>query len=188
MSDSHPARRIIYQGSKIDLALEPVERRDGTIVGREVVVHRGAVALVPMVDEAHVCLVRNRRYAVGKILLEVPAGTIDRGESAAQTAVRELAEETGYRARRIRLIRDWYVSPGVMTERMYLFLCEDLEPGQVNHQADEELVPVVVTWTDAMAMVEDGRIEDAKTMLALTICDRLRRFALAQPPNWGGGP
>ncbi len=173
--EQQPVRRVIYQGSKIDLALERVPLRDGRTVDREVVVHRGAVALVPMVDDSHVCLVRNRRYAVGKTLLEVPAGTIESGESPAQTAARELLEETGYHAGRIRLIRDWYVSPGVMTERMYLFLCEDLEPGQADHQPDEELVTVVVPWSEALAMVEDGRIEDAKTMLALTICDRLRR-------------
>jgi len=63
----------------------------------------------------------------------------------------------------------------MMTERMYLFLCEDLEPGQADHQADEELETVVVSWAEALAMVEDGLIEDAKTMLALTICDRLTR-------------
>jgi len=175
LSESHPARRVIYQGSKIELALQRVQLRDGRTVDREVVVHRGAVALVPMVDDRHVCLVRNRRYAVDKTLLEVPAGTIESGESPADTAARELLEETGYRAGRIRLIRDWYVSPGVMTERMYLFLCEDLEPGQADHQPDEELVIVVVPWSEALAMVEDGRIEDAKSMLALTICDRLRR-------------
>ena len=84
-----------------------------------------------MVDDDHVCLIENHRYAVGKTLLEVPAGTIDPGETPDQTAERELLEETGYRAARIRRIREWYVSPGVMTERMYLFLCEDLEPGPV---------------------------------------------------------
>ena len=148
---------------------------DGTHADREVVVHRGAVALVPMVDEQHVCLVENHRYSVGKTLLEVPAGTIDQGESPEQTAVRELQEETGYRAGRIRRLRDWYVSPGVMTERMYLFLCEDLEPGPAHLELDERLETVVVSWDQALAMVEDGRIEDAKTMLALLICDRLRR-------------
>jgi len=174
MSEPQPVRRIIYQGSKIDLALQQVKLRDGTTVDREVVLHRGAVALVPMVDDCHVCLVRNRRYAVGKTLLEVPAGTIDRGESPVQTAARELLEETGFRAGRIRHIRDWYVSPGVMSEQMHLFVCEDLEPGQPDHQADEELETVVASWTEAMAMVADGRIEDAKSILALTLTDRLR--------------
>ncbi len=169
------SRRIIFRGLKIDLALQQVGLRDGTVAEREVVLHRGAVALVPMVDEHHVCLVRNRRYAIDRTLLEVPAGTIDPDELPDQTAARELVEETGYHAGRIRRIRDWYVSPGVINERMYLYLCEDLKAGPVDHQPDEELQPVVVPWEEAMAMSEDGRIEDAKTLLALMICDRLRR-------------
>jgi ADP-ribose pyrophosphatase len=175
MNEPSPPRRVIYRGLKIDLALQSVLLADGTRADREVVVHRGAVALIPMVDERHVCLVENHRYTVGKTLLEVPAGTIDEGESPDQTAARELQEETGYRAATIRPLRDWYVSPGVMTERMYLFLCENLEPGPQHLELDERLKTVIVPWDEALAMVDDGRIEDAKTMLALTICERLRR-------------
>ena len=167
-------RRVVFRGLKIDLALQSVTLRDGTVAEREVVLHRGAVALVPMVDEGHVCLVRNRRYAVDRTLLEVPAGTIDPGESPDRTAERELLEETGYQAGRIRRIREWYVSPGVMNERMYLYLCEDLRPGPVRPELDEQLETVIVPWEEALAMAADGRIEDAKTLLALMICDRLR--------------
>ena len=139
--------------------LPGTEDRPGAAIGRarrwhdadrEVVVHRGAVALVPMVDDQHVCLVENHRYSVGKTLLEVPAGTIDEGESPEQTAERELREETGYRAGRIRRLRDWYVSPGVMTERMYLFLCEDLERRAAQLEPDERLKTVVVPWDEAL--------------------------------------
>lgn len=174
MTEAQPPRRVLFRGRKIDLALQPVTLRDGTIAEREVVLHRGAVALVPMVDDGHVCLVRNRRYAVDRTLLEVPAGTIDPGEDPDRTAERELLEETGYRAGRIRRIREWYVSPGVMNERMYLYLCEDLQPGPVRPELDEELETIIVPWEEALAMAEDGRIEDAKTLLALMICDRLR--------------
>jgi ADP-ribose pyrophosphatase len=165
---------VIYRGRKIDLALQSIVLADGTTAEREVVVHKGAVALVPMVDRDHVCLVRNRRYAIGKTLLEVPAGSIDHGETPDQTARRELVEETGYQPGKLALIRDWFVSPGFMTERMFLYLCEDLSPGPTDHQPDERLETLIIPWGEALAMVHDGRIEDAKTLLALLCCDGLR--------------
>jgi ADP-ribose pyrophosphatase len=175
VAEPHPTHRLIYRGLRVDLALQKVERRDGTAIERELVIHRGAVALLPMVDEGHVCMLQNHRHAIGKTLIEVPAGTIDPGESPATTAQRELVEETGYRAGRIRLIRQWYVSPGFLTERMHLFVCEDLKPGPPEHQPDEEIKLLVVPWAEAMSMVDDGRIEDAKTIAALAIWDRMRK-------------
>jgi ADP-ribose pyrophosphatase len=175
VTDAASRRRVIYQGSKVKLALEPYRRADGTDAERELVIHPGAVALVPMVDDQHVCLVENERYAAGKTLIEVPAGTIDPSESPELTAARELVEETGYRAGRISRIREWYVSPGFLTEKMYLFLCEDLVAGATDLQPDEHLRPLVVRWEDALAMACDGRIEDAKSIVALLVCDRLRK-------------
>ncbi len=172
---SQPDRRILYQGRKIDLALQRVRLADGTFDDREVVLHRGAVALLAMVDHDHVCLVKNQRYAVGETLLEVPAGTLDPGESPDATAARELREETGYLAGRIEPLGSWWVSPGVLNERMYLYHCQNLTPGPTEHQADERLEPVVVAWDEAVQMVFDGRIHDAKSMLAILIGDRLRR-------------
>src|SRR5436305_4998151 len=112
-----------------------------------------------MVDAEHVCLVKNRRYAVGRTLLEVPAGTVDPGESPDATAARELREETGYVAGRIGRIAEWWVSPGVLSERMYLYLCEDLALGPTEHQADEHLEPLVVPWAEALATIHDRRID-----------------------------
>lgn len=181
MDESTPRRRILYQGRKIDLALQELPARDGTTIEREVVIHRGAVALLVQVDDDHLCLVKNLRYAVGKTLIEVPAGTIDPGETPAQTAVRELREETGYTAGRITQLAEWYVSPGVFTERMYLFRFEQLTPGPHAHENDEELESLIVPWHEALRMLHDGRIEDAKTMLALLIGsrDRLRSLVTA---------
>ncbi len=169
------SRRVIHSGKKIEVVLDTLTLSDGSVAEREVVLHRGAVALVPMVDADHVCLVRNVRYAVRATLWEVPAGTIDPGEHPDATAARELVEETGYRAGRIVKLRDWYVSPGVMNEVMHLYLCEDLTSVGAKLELDENLEPHVVRWDEAMDMVFDGRIADAKTMLALMLVDRLRR-------------
>jgi ADP-ribose pyrophosphatase len=177
MSDHELNRRVIYQGRKIDLALQTVHLSDGSTAEREVVLHRGAVALLPVLHGDRLCLIKNERYAVGKSLLEVPAGTIDAGESPDSTAPRELREETGYIAGRITRIGEWYVSPGVMNERMFLYVCEDLVPGPTDHQLDEHLETMIVTWDEAIAMVHDGRIEDAKSMLAILLGDRHRRVA-----------
>ena len=175
MDETEPERRLIYRGNKIELALQKIHLRDGSTTDREVVLHRGAVALVPMVDPDHVCLLRNFRYPVNRTLLELPAGTVEEGESPDSTAPRELAEETGFRAGTITRIADWFVSPGVMDERMFLYLCEDLTPGPTDHQPDEHMEPVVVPWAEAVAMALDGRIEDAKSRLAILLCDHRRQ-------------
>lgn len=167
---SRPDRRVIFRGKKVDLALQA----DASGKSREVVLHPGAVALLPMVDADHVCLLKVHRFAVDRTLIEVPAGTLDVGESPEATAVRELREETGYTAGRIVKLVEWWVSPGVMTERMHLFMCSDLSPGPTDHQPDERIEPMAVDWDEAVAMVHDGRIEDAKSMLAILIGDRVR--------------
>lgn len=167
--------RIIYSGVKIDLGLVELELDDGRVVEREVVLHRGAVALLVCVDEEHLCLVRNRRFAVNRTLLEVPAGTIEPGESPRETARRELREETGYTARAIAPLASWWVSPGVMNERMHLFRCSELSASAPSPQADEQLETVIVSRSEALEMVRDGRIDDAKTMLALLLWERSAR-------------
>ncbi|QDV33394.1 NUDIX hydrolase [Tautonia plasticadhaerens] len=169
--------RIVYRGRKIDLALRPVTLADGSTTEREVVLHRGAVALLPLLDGDRVCLIRNRRHAIHKSLLEIPAGTIDPGEPPDACAHRELREETGYVAGRIALLTEWWVSPGLFTERMYLFRCDDLRPGKARLEPDEEIEPVEVPWDHAVSMALDGRIEDAKSMLAILYWDRVRRVA-----------
>jgi ADP-ribose pyrophosphatase len=169
-----PQRKIIYHGTKIDLALQSVRLSDGSVKEREVVLHPGSVALVPMVDHDHVCLLKNFRHSANTTLIEIPAGTVDPGESPDVTAPRELAEETGYRAGKITRLTDWWVSPGVCTERMVLYLCEELTLGATDHQPDEQIEPWIVPWEEAIAMVLDGRIIDAKTIAGLLLCDRLR--------------
>src|SRR5262245_13434730 len=103
--------------------------RDGAVHTKEIIEHPGAVAILPVLDDGRVCLIRNYRVAVGRTLVEVPAGTLEAGEDPAATAARELAEETGYCAASVEKLREFTMSPGILNERMHLFLARGLQPG-----------------------------------------------------------
>ncbi len=148
---------------------------DGTSRSREVVVHPGSVVVVPMVSPDRVCLIEVVRTAVGTTLLELPAGTLDREESLAEAAHRELTEETGYRAGRIEPAGSFWMSPGILHERMHLFVAEDLVAGPQALEPGEQITTRVVEWDEAVAMCGDGRIDDAKTIAAVLLVDARRR-------------
>jgi ADP-ribose pyrophosphatase len=167
-------REIVYAGKRIQVAVETFAGPDGAPVRREIVLHPGAVAILALPDAEHVCLLRNRRLSVGATLWEIPAGTLEPPEPPAAAAVRELAEETGYRAGRWRQLAEFFPSPGILSERMVLFLAEELTAGAMHLEADEALTPEIVTWRDALAWALDGTICDAKTLVALLLWDRLR--------------
>lgn len=167
-------RDIVYRGRKIQAGRLTSTLPDGTTVFQDIVVHPGAVAVLPMVDAEHVCLLRNRRPVVGSVLWEIPAGTLEPNEPADQAAIRELIEETGYRADRWRKLTEFYPSPGVLSERTHLFLAEELTAGTMQPEPGEELEPQVVPWTEAMAWALDGTIRDAKTLVALLLWEKLR--------------
>src|SRR5207302_6513099 len=122
---------------------------DGATIQRDVVLHPGAVAILPLLDADRLCLVRNRRPIVGETLLEIPAGTLEPGEPPETAAIRELAEETGYRAEHWRKLAELIPSPGVLSERTHLFVAQDLTPGPQQLELDEDLPPQVVPRLDA---------------------------------------
>jgi ADP-ribose pyrophosphatase len=148
---------------------------DGSRREREVVRHPGSVVIVPLVSSQEVCLVEVVRVAVGRTLLELPAGTLDRVESLEEAARRELAEETGYRAGRIVPAGEMWMSPGILRERMHLFVAEDLIAGPQALEPGEQIRTRVVTWDEAIAMCLDGRIDDAKTIAGLLLTAARRR-------------
>ena len=150
---------------------------DGAMHEHDVVVHPGSVVIVPLVADNRVCMIRNYRIAVGQTLLELPAGTLDRAEDPAGTAARELEEETGFRAGRLERLCEFFVSPGILNERMHLFLATDLTPGPAAREAGEEIENEIVPWDEAMRLLDAGQIRDAKTLVGLLYCDRLRRVA-----------
>jgi ADP-ribose pyrophosphatase len=127
-----------------------------------------------MVDDDHVCLIRQERVAVGKSLVELPAGTMEPPVAPLAMAQRELKEETGYTAARWRQLPPFYMSPGILREQMHPFVAEELTRGDHAREEGENIDNLVLPWRDALAMVERGEIEDAKSICALLLWDRLR--------------
>lgn len=142
------------------------------------VVHPGAVAIVPMIDENTVCLISNRRFAVEETLIEIPAGTREPDEAPDVTARRELAEETGYRAGSIGKLFDYYVSPGILNEKMHVFVATDLTPGPQSLEPDEQIQCQSVPFETALDWIHNGKIRDAKTIASLLFYDRIRNQRL----------
>jgi ADP-ribose pyrophosphatase len=136
------------------------------------------VVVLPLLDGDRVCLIRNERVAVHKMLIELPAGTIDGDEAPQAAAVRELEEETGYTAARWRELPAFYMSPGILNERMHVFVAEGLSAGEPKREDGEIIDNLVVAWDEAMRMAESGEIEDAKTLCALLLWDRMRSPSL----------
>lgn len=147
---------------------------DGREHQREVIRHPGAVTILPLIDDDNVCLIKNYRDAVGSTLIELPAGTLEPREDPAATAVRELIEETGYRAAQWEYLHCFYMSPGILDERMYLYAANQLSAGDAQREPSEQIENLVVPWKEAITMVFDGRIQDAKTIVGLLFYDRLR--------------
>jgi ADP-ribose pyrophosphatase len=169
-------REIVHRGRKIQVAVERQVDEQGRQVVRDVVIHPGAVAILPVLDAEHVVLLRNHRPVVGETLWEIPAGTLDSGEVPEQAAARELAEETGYTAAHWRKLGAFYPSPGVLTETTHLFVAEGLTAGAMHLEAGEQIEPQVVEWEQALHWTRDGTIRDAKTLIGLLLW-QLERMA-----------
>lgn len=165
---------VLLRATRFDV-VRRWERHAGGVRVRDVVEHPGSVVVVPLVSEDEVCLVEVVRVAVGRTLLELPAGTLDREEPLAEAAARELAEETGYRAARIEPAGSFWMSPGILRERMHLFVATGLVPGSQELEPGEQIRIRPVAWREAVAMCLDGRIEDAKTIAGLLLLDARRR-------------
>lgn len=158
---------IVHRGRKIQVAVDRSIGANGQTILRDVVLHPGAVAILPLVDEEHICLLRNHRFILEEVLWEIPAGTLEAGEAVEAAAVRELAEETGYQAAKWRKVLEFYPSPGILSERTHLFVASELTAGAMRPEADEQLEPQIVAISQALAWTRDGTIRDAKTLVAL---------------------
>jgi ADP-ribose pyrophosphatase len=169
------SRQTIYSGRILKLHLDEVELPEGKTVSREVVEHGGGVAILASADGVNLLLVRQYRHPVGRELLELPAGKLEAGESPAACAMRELEEETGYRAKQVRQLGCFYPSPGYTSEALYLYAAQGLVPTAQHLDEDEMLSVVTLPISEALAACRDGRILDAKTALAIHLWLEERR-------------
>ncbi len=145
-----------------DRAVDP---RTGFEIARSVVRHAGSAVMVAMDESKRILLARQYRLPAKKSLWELPAGKLDEGETPLQAARRELAEETGYRAKKWKKLASFYVSPGYAAERMTIFLATDLTEGEATPMDDERIEKQWFQQKEIAAMIEGGKIEDAKTII-----------------------
>jgi ADP-ribose pyrophosphatase len=162
-----PAVEKIFQGVKFSVERRRVLTRDGGTATREVVIHPGAVVVLPIRDDGRIVMIRNRRFAVGETLWELCAGTLEPDEDPAKTAARELVEETGYRASQIEALTTFYTSPGICDERMHAFVATGLSEVGQQLEATEQIEVELLTRSEVMALVRSGEIRDGKTIATL---------------------
>ena len=144
------------------------------VVTRELVLHPGAVVVIPFVDKNHILLLKQFRYAAKGDLWEIPAGTLEKNEDPLACAKRELEEETGFKAKRWRFLTRFYPAPGISNEIMTLFRADGLTEGQKNLDPDEWIEHKKVSFSQALRMIKNGRIRDAKTLAGVLWCQTFR--------------
>jgi len=142
---------------------------DGRISTREIVEHRGAVAIVPMLSENKVILIKQFRKPANEDLLEIPAGTLAEGETPIECAKRELVEEIGYSAGKFEELFSIYLAPGYSTEKLHVFLASELKPEERKLDEEEFIEVVEMTLDEAISQIEAGAIKDAKTICGLLL-------------------
>lgn len=167
LSEELVSSQRVYEGRVVSLRVDTVRLPSDRITEREIVEHQGSVAIVALDEEDDVLLVNQFRAAVGRALLEIPAGTLEADEEAEACALRELQEETGYVAGHIEELYVFYTSPGFSNERIWLYLATNLEPGSQDMESDENIEVVKLPFGRALEMINLGEICDGKTILGL---------------------
>lgn len=164
---------IVYEGRILRLEVDRVRLANGTETRREVVRHGGAVLLVPITDDGRVLLVRQHRYPTDAVLLEVAAGTLERGEDPVDCAHRELEEETGHRAEELIPLGEFFAAPGYCNELLTCFVARGLRPGgELTGDHDEQIEVVEMSADEVFAAIDSGEIRDCKTLASLLLARR----------------
>ena len=161
-----------FKGRIVHVHVDDVELIDGSRSVREIVEHDGGVTVIPVDAEGNVYCVRQYRYAFGKSIIETPAGKLEKGEDPFECAVRELSEETGFKAGKYVYLGEFYPSPGYCHEKLYAYLAMDLTKGEAHLDEGEYLDVVKFSLDELVDMVMNNELEDAKTIIAILKADK----------------
>jgi len=165
----------LYNGKIFDVVLEKVTLPNGAVKDREIVRHPGAAAMVPLLDDGRVVLIKQYRHAVGQFLWEVPAGTLEPNEDPLACARRELVEETGYEAETFEKLTKIWPALGYTDEHVHIFIATGLTMAEQNLQDDEVLDAEPTAFDTALEMITRGEIQDAKTIIGLLLTSMKKR-------------
>jgi ADP-ribose pyrophosphatase len=160
--------RKIFSGRIINLKEVIVKLPDGKTSKRELISHPGAAAIIPILPGNKVIFVKQYRKAIEKILLEIPAGTLEKNEKPINCAKRELIEETGFKAKKIKKILDFYPAPGYTSERIHIFTATGLSHVGSNTEPDEFIKTEILTKKQIKKLYKEGKIVDSKTLIGLS--------------------
>ena len=161
--------KYIYEGHVIKVRVDDILTADGRRTTREIVEHHGAVVVVPLDADDNVLMVDQYRSALGKNLLEIPAGGIDDGEDPKTTAIREMQEETGFKPKKLVSLGGFYSTPGFTNEYLYLYIATDLAPSRLTAEDTAGIELVRVPVAKVLGMITSGKIEDAKSIAGLLL-------------------
>ena len=159
--------RLLHEGRNFDFLVDDVELPNGHVTQRDIVRHPGAVAIVPTLGDGRVALIRQFRYATGKTLLEIPAGTLEQGEPPLECAARELREETGYEAKELEPLLSCFMAPGYSDEVIHFFVARGLSVVGDDPEIDEAITLELHSLEEVRRMIEENVIEDAKTIVGI---------------------
>lgn len=161
--------KILYQGKVFQHRQDQVLTHSGEKAIRDVIVHPGAVAIVPVVNDKEIILIKQFRKALDKEIYEIPAGTLEPGEPPERCAQRELEEECGYQAKKWEKSLSFYTAPGFCTELIHLFFARDLTQTVQNLEPDEQIEPISANWNEIQKWIAEKKIQDAKTMVGISV-------------------
>jgi ADP-ribose diphosphatase len=156
--------QIVYEGKVFGIRRDEVIEPTGVRTTREMITHPGSVVVLPVLGDGRVLLIQQYRYAARQFLWELVAGRMDPGETPVEGAARELKEETGYTAKKLKIFLEFFPTPGFLEEKMYLLLAEGLTPGEATPEDDEKIIARAYTHKQLDEMLRKKKLRDAKTL------------------------